>query len=168
MDCPFEKLYPSQLVRDDEFFMKLAYNQAIEAWKEDEVPVGAVIRLGDEVIASSHNGVIAQKDPTAHAEIVAITKAANLIGDYRLNEMTLYVTKEPCPMCAGAAIMSRLGRIVYAFSDPKMGYFGGATNINEIPSNNHKCLITHGILEEPCKEMIQAFFQAKRKPKSAE
>lgn len=162
MDCPFEKQYPSQLIRDDEFFMKMAYNQAIEAWKKDEVPVGAVIRLGDEIIATAHNEVIFQKDPTAHAEILAITKASHLIGDYRLNEMTLYVTKEPCPMCAGAAIMSRLGRIVYAFADPKMGYFGGATDINEIPTNNHRCLITTGVLEDSCKEMIQAFFQGKR------
>ena len=107
--------------------MALAFNRAVDAWREDEVPIGAVIVKAGEVVASAHNAVESLKDPTAHAEILAITQAAKAIGDWRLNECTLYVTKEPCPMCAGAAIMSRLGRVVYAWGDPKMGCLGGAT-----------------------------------------
>ena len=162
LPCPFEKLYPSQLMRDDEFFMKLAYNQAIDAWREDEVPIGAVIEYGGDVIAQAHNRVDSCKDPTAHAEILAMTQASNAIGDWRLAGATLYVTKEPCPMCSGAAIMSRVRRVVYAFGDPKMGLLGGAININDIPTLNHQLIIDSGILEFECKQIIQAFFQEKR------
>ena len=90
--------------------MQHAYNEAINAWNEDEVPVGAVIAMEDQIIASAHNQTRLQKDPTAHAEMIAITMAAQKIGDWRLNECKLYVTKEPCPMCSGATIMARLGR----------------------------------------------------------
>src|SRR3954469_11488456 len=104
--CPFEKRFPSQLVRDDLFFMSLAYNLAIDAWREDEVPIGAVIELNGEIIGAAHNTVECAHDPTAHAEILAITQAASRIGDWRLAGATLYVTKEPCPMCSGAMLMS--------------------------------------------------------------
>lgn len=160
--CPFEKLFPSQLKRDDEFFMALAYNRAIDAWKENEVPIGAVIELGGEVIASAHNRVEGTRDPTAHAEILAITQAANFIGDWRLNGATLYVTKEPCPMCSGASVMARIGRVVYAVPDPKMGCLGGARELHQLEAGNHRFPITIGVMEEPCREMLQAFFQAKR------
>ena len=105
-ECPFPRLFPSQLEKNDEFYMQLAYNESITAWENDEVPVGAVIvdAVG-EVIASSHNQTRKCKDPTAHAEMLAITMAAQKIGDWRLNECKLYVTKEPCPMCAGATII---------------------------------------------------------------
>ena len=106
--CPFEKRFPSQLVRDDVFFMSLAYNQAIDAWRRDEVPIGCVIERDGEVLAMAHNTVEGAHDPTAHAEMLAITQAAAAIGDWRLENCTLYVTKEPCPMCSGATLMSRL------------------------------------------------------------
>ena len=99
--CPFQKVFPSELVRDDAYFMAHAFNEAVEAWKEDEVPVGAVIVSGGIIIASAHNRTVATTDPTAHAEMLAITQAAKALGDWRLNECTLYVTKEPCPMCSG-------------------------------------------------------------------
>ena len=162
IDCPFEKKFPSQLKKDDFFFMSLAYNQAIDAWKLDEVPVGAVISVGGEIIASAHNSVEISNDPTAHAEMIAITQAARAINNWRLSEATLYVTKEPCPMCSGALIMSRLQRVVYAISDPKMGCSGGATNLNELPQSNHRVEITTGVMEEECRELLQAFFQKKR------
>lgn len=160
--CPFPKVFPSQLNRDDEFYMWRAYNLAIDAWRQDEVPIGAVIELGGEVIASAHNQRDSTRDPTAHAEILALGQAAKAIGDWRLNDATLYVTKEPCPMCSGATLMSRLRRVVYAVPDPKMGCLGGATDLNALPQVNHHLLLTRGVLEQPCLELLQAYFKLKR------
>ena len=163
MECPFEKVHPSQLQRDDLFFMKLAYNQAIDAWREEEVPVGAVIEREGEVIARAHNRIEASGDPTAHAEMLALTQASRHIGDWRLNGCTLYVTKEPCPMCSGALLMSRVSRVVYAIADSKMGCLGGAADLNALPGINHHFTITKGIFEAECRELIQNFFEKKRK-----
>ncbi len=163
LPCPFDKVHPSQLQRDDEFFMWLAYNQAIDAWRQDEVPIGAVIELGGEVIASAHNQRDSTRDPTAHAEIIALGQAARAIGDWRLNDATLYVTKEPCPMCSGATLMSRVKRVVYAVPDPKMGCLGGATDLNALPKLNHHLQLTMRVLEQPCLELLQAYFQLKRR-----
>jgi tRNA(adenine34) deaminase len=163
LPCPFEKRHPSQLVRDDAFFMALAYNQAIDAWRADEVPIGAVIEAGGEVIAAAHNQRDSTRDPTAHAEIIALGQAARALGDWRLNEATLYVTKEPCPMCSGATLMARVRRVVYAVPDPKMGCLGGATDLNQLPQSNHRLVLTRGVLEGPCLELIQAYFQLKRR-----
>ncbi len=161
-DCPFAKVFPSQLLRDDAFFMRLAYNEAIDAWREDEVPVGAVIELAGEVIATAHNQRDTARDPTAHAEMLALTQAARAVGDWRLNGATLYVTKEPCPMCAGATLMARLKRVVYAVPDPKMGCLGGATDLNGLPRSNHHLEVTGGVLEPDCRELLQAYFRLKR------
>ncbi|MGH7995881.1 MAG: nucleoside deaminase [Opitutaceae bacterium] len=161
--CPFEKRFPSQLSRDDRFYMSLAYNQAIEAWEADEVPIGAVIELGGEVVAAARNTVEEARDPTAHAEILAITQAAAKLGDWRLEGATVYVTKEPCPMCSGAMVMSRVRRVCYAVPDPKMGCLGGAADLNALPRSNHRFQIAvGGILEEECRELLQAFFRLKR------
>ena len=160
--CPFEKVFPSQLVRNDEFYMSLAYNQAIDAWREDEVPIGAVVELGGEVIASAHNQRDSTRDPTAHAEIIALGQAARALGDWRLNQATLYVTKEPCPMCSGATLMARVKRVVFAVSDPKMGCLGGATDLNTLPQVNHHLEITRDVMSQPCLELLQAYFKAKR------
>ena len=161
--CPFEKRFPSQLVRDDVFFMSLAYNQAIDAWRKDEVPMVCVIELDGEVIAAAHNTVESANDPTAHAEMLAITQAASRIGDWRLENATLYVTKEPCPMCSGATLMSRLKRVCFAVPDSKMGCLGGATNLNDLPRVNHHLELTAGgVLEPECRELLQAFFKLKR------
>ncbi|WP_404420652.1 nucleoside deaminase [Nibricoccus sp. IMCC34717] len=163
LPCPFPKLHPSQLVRDDTFFMSLAFNQAIEAWRRDEVPIGCVIERDGEVIALAHNTVEAMSDPTAHAEILAVTQAARHLGDWRLEGCTLYVTKEPCPMCSGAMLMSRVKRVCYAVPDPKMGCLGGATNLSELPRVNHRVELTAGgVLEAECRELLQAFFKLKR------
>jgi tRNA(adenine34) deaminase len=164
LPCPFEKRFPSQLVRDDVFFMSLAYNQAIDAWRLDEVPIGAVIELNGEVIGLAHNTVEGAHDPTAHAEMLALTQAAAKIGDWRIAGATVYVTKEPCPMCSGAMLMSRVKRVCYAVPDPKMGCLGGATNLNDLPRVNHHVeLQVGGVLEKECRELLQAFFKAKRK-----
>jgi len=161
-ECPFAPLYPSELNQDDIYYMKKAYNQALKAWKIGEVPIGAVIVLEGRIIASAHNLVEQNKDASAHAEMLAITQASNIIGDWRLNEATLYVTKEPCPMCSGACIMSRVGRVVFGSSDKKMGFLGGAININEVKTLNHTLQISPNILEEECTNLIQAFFEMKR------
>jgi len=161
--CPFEKRFPSQLVRDDVFFMSLAFNQAIDAWRRDEVPIGAIIEIGGEVVAAAHNTVETAKDPTAHAEMIALTQAATHLGDWRLEGATVYVTKEPCPMCSGAMLMSRVRRVCYAVPDPKMGCLGGATNLNDLPRVNHHLELTSGgVLETECRDLLQAFFRLKR------
>jgi tRNA(adenine34) deaminase len=140
-----------------------AYNLAIDAWRLDEVPIGAVIELGGEVIAAAHNQRDGTGDPTAHAEILALGQAAKAVGDWRLIGATLYVTKEPCPMCSGATLMSRLKRVVYAVPDPKMGCLGGATDLNGLPQSNHHLEIARGVLQAPCLELLRAYFQLKRK-----
>lgn len=164
--CPFPKRHVSALLRDDEFFMTAAFNLAIDAWNQDEVPIGAVIEMGGNIIGRGHNRVARTGDPTAHAEILAITAASTALGDWRLNGATLYVTKEPCPMCSGASLMARLDRVVYALPDPKMGCLGGVTDLNAIPSLNHHFLITKGVLERECRELLQAYFKLKRRDKN--
>lgn len=145
--------------------MSLAFNRAIDAWRANEVPIGCVIARGGEVIGAAHNTVEGARDPTAHAEMLAITQAAAQVGDWRLEGCTLYVTKEPCPMCSGAALMSRLQRVCYAVPDPKMGCLGGATNLNDLARVNHRCELTAGrVLEAECRELLQAFFRLKRGP----
>jgi tRNA(adenine34) deaminase len=166
--CPFDKRFPSQLTRDDDFFMSLAYNHAVDGWREDEVPIGAVIVVAGEVIGAAHNQVEGAHDPTAHAEMLAITQAASKIGDWRLENATVYVTKEPCPMCSGAMVMSRVKRVCYAVPDPKMGCLGGATNLNDLPRSNHHFEVTAGgVLEDECRELLQSFFRLKRREPDA-
>ena len=163
LPCPFDKRFPSQLVRDDGFFMSLAYNQAIDAWRADEVPIGAVIVSGGEVIGAAHNQVEGSKDPTAHAEMLAVTQAASRLGDWRLEGATVFVTKEPCPMCSGAMVMSRVKRVCFAVPDPRMGCLGGAANLNDLPRSNHRLEVTAGgVLEAECRDLLQAFFRVKR------
>ena len=147
--------------------MQLAYNESIAAWEKDEVPVGAVIvDPAGVVIASAHNQTRKCKDPTAHAEMLAITMAAQKIGDWRLNECKLFVTKEPCPMCAGATIVGRIREIFYAFEDPKMGAMGGAASLHELPRSNHKPIVHRGIMREECLRLTQAFFRLRRRESS--
>ncbi|MGC6423733.1 MAG: nucleoside deaminase [Lentimonas sp.] len=162
MDCTFEKIFPSELERDAEYYMTHAYNESIEAWKKDEVPIGAVIEHRGRIIASAHNQSRSTNDPTAHAEILAISQAATYIGDWRLNECTLYVTKEPCPMCSGALVIARIGKVFYGLPDPKMGCVGGATDLGNLPESNHKFESVSGVLEALNHEILKAFFEKKR------
>ncbi len=162
-ECPFGKLYPSQLNRDELFYMKLAYNQAIDAWEEGEVPVGAVIETGGEAAAKARNQVETCRDPTAHAEILAITQACRKAGDWRLEGATLYVTKEPCPMCAGAALLARCRRVVFGARDPEFGGLGGAANLARLPGANHQLDILAGVFEKECRMLLKTFFAIKRR-----
>ena len=164
-DCPFEPLRHSFFSKDDEFFMKLAYNQALKAWNIGEVPVGAVIEYGGEVVAQAHNMVETLQDPTAHAEILAITQAAKNIGDWRLNGVTVYVTKEPCAMCAGAMVNTRVARVVYGMADPRSGCAGSALDVTGFPGMLHRVEVSGGIMDEECRRLMRGFFRGVRKNK---
>ena len=149
-------------LQSDQYFMSEALRQAARAYEADEVPVGAVIVRQGRIIARAFNQVEMLKDATAHAEMLAITQAEEAVGDWRLSDSTLYVTKEPCPMCAGAMVHVRLARVVFGASDNKAGAAGGVMNLLQWPSLNHHAEITAGVLEEPSRKMLQAFFLEKR------
>jgi len=146
----------------DTYFMGEALRQARKAEAQDEVPIGAVITLNQEIIARAWNQVETLKDATAHAEMLAITQAEAAVGDWRLNDCDLYVTKEPCPMCAGAIVHARLRRVIFGCADPKTGAAGGMINLLQMPLLNHQCIITQAVRESECREMLQRFFRAKR------
>jgi len=149
-------------LQSDHFFMGEALRQAVRALEADEVPVGAVVVRGGRIIGRAFNQVELLKDATAHAEMLAITQAEEAAGDWRLNDCTLYVTKEPCPMCAGAIVHARVGRVVFGASDPKAGAAGSALNLLQFPTLNHRCDITAGVREPECRSLLQNFFVAKR------
>ena len=151
-------------LQSDEYFMRDAIRQAVKAYEDDEVPVGAVIVRNGRVIARAWNQVEMLNDATAHAEMLALTAAEAAVGDWRLTDCTLYATKEPCSMCAGAIVHCRLARVVFGAPDPKGGAAGGAMNLLQFPSLNHKCDITPGIMEPDCRSLLQTFFEKKRKP----
>ncbi len=146
----------------DEYFMREALRQAGKAAEAEEVPIGAVIVRDSRIIARAHNQVEVLKDATAHAEILAITAATQVTGDWRLEDCTLFVTKEPCPMCAGALVLSRVKRLVYGVADPKGGGAGGLFNIVDNPALNHRLKCTGGILQENCSNLLKSFFKGKR------
>ena len=159
-------------VPDHEFYMRMAIQQARLAREEGEVPTGAVIvRVPDGAdpkprpvfLAHAHNQVERLKDPTAHAEMIAITQAASALGDWRLEKTVLYVTKEPCAMCAGAIVLARIPTVVFGTPDPRRGGAGGAFNILHHPRLNHRCQVVSGILEDECRDLLQDFFAACRR-----
>lgn len=155
-------------LQSDHYFMGEALRQAARAYEAEEVPVGAVIVREGRIIARAFNQVELLKDATAHAEMLAITQAEEVVGDWRLTDCTLYVTKEPCPMCAGAVVHVRLKRVVYGLSDPKGGAAGSAINLLQFPTLNHQCEITQGVREAECKSMLQLFFTEQRKKPPAQ
>jgi len=139
-----------------------ALRQALRAGAAEEVPVGAVVVREGRIIARASNQVETLKDATAHAEMLALTQAEEAVGDWRLTDCTLYVTKEPCPMCAGAIVHVRLARVVFGASDPKAGAAGSAMNLLQFPTLNHRCEITAGVREAECRHLLLSFFQGKR------
>lgn len=143
-------------------FMTLALEQAKTAAKKGEVPIGAVVIKDDKVIAAAHNMCEALNDPTAHAEILAIRDAAKELGDFRLTGAQLYVTLEPCPMCAGAAINARIGEIIFGAADPAKGALGSVTNMYSFDFPNRPT-VYGGINEKECLELLKEFFKEKRK-----
>ena len=143
--------------------MSQAIQQAQKAYQIDEVPIGAVITHNNQVIGRGYNQREHLHDPTAHAEILAITAASNTLEDWRLNECTLYVTKEPCPMCAGAIVMSRFKMVIFGCYDEEKGCCGSLYQLCGDPRLGQKIAVKGGMLEEECLELIQNFFLAKRK-----
>ena len=152
-------------LQSDYYFMGEALRQAVRAYEEEEVPVGAVVVRTERIIARAHNQVELLKDATAHAEMLAVTQAEEVIGDWRLNDCTLYVTKEPCPMCAGAIVHARVTRVVFGAPDPKAGAAGGVMNLLQYPTFNHRCVITRGVREQECRALLQNFFLEQREKK---
>jgi tRNA(adenine34) deaminase len=149
-------------LQSDHYFMGEALRQAVRAYEAEEVPIGAVVVREGRIIARAFNQVELLKDATAHAEMLALTQAEEATGDWRLSDCTLYVTKEPCPMCAGAIVHVRLARLVYGVSDPKAGAAGTAMNILQFPTLNHRCETTQGVREPECRALLQNFFAEQR------
>lgn len=145
-----------------EHFMQLAIKQARAAFEADEVPIGAIIIQGERVIGAAHNQREQLHDPTAHAEMLAITQAAEALGDWRLENCTLYVTLEPCPMCAGAILLARIPRVVYGAADPKAGAVDSMFRLLNDSRLNHRCEVIAGVLARNCGELLSEFFQRKR------
>jgi len=150
-------------LQSDHYFMGEALRQAVRAYDAEEVPIGAVVVRQGRIIARAFNQVELLKDATAHAEMLAVTQAEEAVGDWRLNDCTLYVTKEPCPMCAGAIVHVRLARVVFGVGDPKAGAAGGVLNLLQFPTFNHRCEITAGVREVECRQLLQNFFAEQRK-----
>ncbi len=142
--------------------MRLALREAERALGHDDVPVGAVIVQGGEVVGVGHNERELRQDPTAHAEAIAIREAARTVGSWRLLDTVLYVTLEPCAMCAGAIVLARVPRVVYGATDPKAGAAGSVLDVLAEPRLNHRPDVAGGLLEPECGELVRAFFRSRR------
>lgn len=148
---------------EDLAYMQAALAEAERAAAEGEVPVGAVVVCRDQIIAAAHNQRETLHDPTAHAEMIAITQAAESLGAWRLEGCTLYVTLEPCPMCAGAIVQARVPRVVYGATDPKAGAVDSLYSLLGDQRLNHRCEVERGVLAEPCGAILTEFFRARRR-----
>src|SRR5438046_9837639 len=147
---------------NDEYFMREPLRRAQKACEAGEVPVGAVIVRAGKIIARAYNQVELLKDATAHAEMLALTQAEAAVGDWRLTECDLYVTKEPCAMCAGALVHTRIRRVIFGCTDPVAGTAGSVMNLLQLPDFNHRCDIASGVLQDECATILQDFFRRRR------
>ncbi len=148
---------------DDVRFMRAALEEAARAARLGEVPVGAVVVVDDRIVASGHNRRESDRDPLAHAELLALREAARRLGSWRLSGATLYATLEPCAMCAGALVNSRVDRLVYGAADPKAGYCGSLGDLVRDPRLNHRLAVESGVLAEECGELLRGFFSELRR-----
>ncbi len=146
----------------DEYFMRLALREAARALDHDDVPIGAVIVKEGEVIGSGHNERELRADPTAHAELIALREAARALGHWRVLETVMYVTLEPCAMCAGAIVLARVPRVVYGADDPKAGAAGSVLSVLDVPQLNHRPQVQYGLLAEESAELLREFFARRR------
>jgi tRNA(adenine34) deaminase len=146
----------------EEYFMRLALREAVRASEHDDVPIGAVVVRGGEVIGSGHNERELRADPTAHAEMIALREAARTLGSWRVLESVMYVTLEPCAMCAGAIVLSRLPRLVFGANDPKAGAAGSVLDVLDEPRLNHRPQVESGLLAEECANLLRSFFAPRR------
>ncbi len=153
---------PFHVIDVDESMMREALDEAAKAAAAGEVPVGAVVVLNDEIIARGSNRSISDCDPTAHAEVIAVRAASKAVSNYRLPGATVYVTVEPCAMCAGALVWARVGRLVYGTRDPKAGAVHSLFEICTTDTLNHRIDVREGVLEEDCRTLMQEFFRARR------
>ena len=149
-------------VTDDAYFMRLALDEALKALERSDVPIGAIAVRNGEIIGRGFNARERDQDPTAHAEMIAIREAAKVVGHWRLEEVTLYCTLEPCAMCAGAMVLARLPRLVYATTDPKAGAGGSIMNLLQHPQLNHQVAVSSGLMAEEAASYLRAFFAALR------
>ncbi len=147
---------------DDERLMRRALDEARRCPEHGDVPIGAVVTRGDRILSSAGNERVLAGDPTAHAEILALRAAAGEVGSWRLEGCTLYVTLEPCAMCAGAAVLARLDRVVFGPQDPKAGFAGSLGNLLQDPRLNHAVAVTAGVLAEECGDVLRGFFRERR------
>ena len=147
----------------DEYFMRLALREAARALEHDDVPIGAVIVKDGEVIGAGHNERELRSDPTAHAEMVALREAARVLDSWRVLDSVIYVTLEPCAMCAGAIVLARVPRVVFGAADPKAGATGSVINVLDLAELNHRPQVQSGLLAEDCAEVLRAFFAERRK-----
>src|SRR5262245_18265958 len=147
---------------NDHYFMREAFRQALKGSKADEVPVGAIVVRAGKIIGRAYNQVELLKDATAHAEMLAITQAEAAVGDWRLTDCDLYVTKEPCAMCAGALVHTRIRRVIFGCTDPSAGAAVTVFNLLQTHVFNHRCDITSGILRDECRAILQDFFRKHR------
>jgi len=154
-----DPLIPSE---GDAAFMREALRQAKKAYAAEEVPVGAIVVRAGRVIAKAYNQVEMLKDATAHAEMLALTQAEAAVGDWRLTDCDLYVTKEPCVMCAGALVHARIHRVIFGCADDRGGAAGSIMNVLQMPTLNHRCDISSGVLQNECAALLQDFFKQKR------
>jgi tRNA(adenine34) deaminase len=146
----------------DEYFMRLALREAARALEHDDVPIGAIVVKEGELIGSGHNEREIRADPTAHAEVIALREAARTLGSWRVLDAVMYVTLEPCAMCAGAIVLSRLPRVVFGAPDPKAGAAGSVLNVLDVPELNHRPQVVGGLLAEDSAELLRAFFSSRR------
>ncbi|MFH1614808.1 MAG: tRNA adenosine(34) deaminase TadA [Planctomycetota bacterium] len=152
----------TNITENDERYMRLAIGQAAIAEENGDVPIGAVIIYEANIIGKAYNQREQLNDPTAHAEMIALTQAAEYLGSWRLHGCTIYVTLEPCPMCAGAMVLARIDRLVYGCDDPKTGACKSLYNIVQDPRLNHHINVASGILEDDCASLLSSFFHRKR------
>lgn len=151
---------------NDEHFMRVAIREAALATAHDDIPVGAVVVRGGEVIAAAHNERERREDPTAHAEVLALRHAAARLGSWRVLDAVLYVTLEPCAMCAGAIVLARVPRVVFGATDPKAGAAGSVLDVLAEPRFNHRPAVEGGLLADECGELLRTFFAARRRPRA--
>jgi tRNA(adenine34) deaminase len=147
---------------NDVYFMREALRQALKGSKADEVPVGAIVVRAGKIIGRAYNQVELLKDATAHAEMLALTQAEAAVGDWRLTDCDLYVTKEPCAMCAGALVHTRIRRVIFGCKDPSAGAAGSVINLLQMPAFNHRCDIASGVLQDECATILRDFFRKRR------
>ena len=147
---------------NDEQFMREALRLAEKAARQEEVPIGAIVVRDGKIIARAYNQVELLKDATAHAEMIALTQAEAAVGDWRLVDCDLYVTKEPCAMCAGALVHTRIRRVIFGCTDPVAGAAGSVINLLQMPGFNHRCDIASGVLQNECSAILQTFFRKRR------